>query len=201
MDLMQRLSAASDQMQGVPRDGGERVTAFEVGATQTGAVSRLQRLARITGLMAHQDIARIIASQTQQYMSRPTMAKVLGRMDYVLQKLYGDQEYISVNPEDIDCNFDVVPVDNMTGRGDNPAGWGEILKTMLANPLMQQEIAQRFDTVRWMKNVCRLMGMKNVDEFERTAPPVQATVVPDEAIAGMQQAGQIAPIGGPGAPV
>ena len=90
---MQKISGADDSMMGSLRQGGpERLTGAEFKGTRTGAVSRLERVARVIGMQAMQDIGYFFASHCQQLMQDEVYVKVTGDWQDVLIKEYGIPE-------------------------------------------------------------------------------------------------------------
>ena len=191
-DLMQRTLGASDALQGVIRDQGERVSATESRDARIGAVSRLQKAAKIIGMQAMQPLGMLLGHQTQQFMENNTWVSVLGRWEEVLRMDLGippNLNLAQVNPADImNLNFDVMPHD-----GSMPGGeFSEALVQMMQVGAQNPWVAQRLDHFRLFKHVMRGMGVKNVDDFE--IRPVATTVMDDEQVAAQAQAGNIRPM-------
>lgn len=164
---MQKIGAADDPMMGSLRQGGpERLTGAEFKGTQFGAVSRIERVAKMIGMQAMQDIGTFFASHTQQFMDQDTYIKVAGNWQDVLLKEYGnkvDRGRISVSPFDLLVNYDVIVRDGSVPGGNFSDVWLRMFDIIAGHP----ELAQQFDTVRIFKHIARNAGAKNINEFVR----------------------------------
>lgn len=190
--LMQTLSGTDNPVMGNLRQGGpERLTSAEFQGTMSGAVSRLERVARISSYQGLQDIAMMFATNTQQLMDQDTYVRTVGQWPEILRKNYGvTNEPIPVTPFDLIIDYDVVIRDGSIPGGNFSQAWIQLYQIMSGNP----ELAQKFDMVRIFKHIAINLGAKNVDNFERQAPPNVATA-PDEQVAAQAQQGNLAPIG------
>jgi len=188
IDLIQRVTAATDSMQGLQRKGGERVTAQEFSSVKMGAVGRLAMAAKITSAQAMQDIAYMFASHTQQFMTEDMYVKVAGDWIRTLQEEYGiepegvDKNRMKVSPNDLVVDYDVISGDGTVDSGDNVQDWNMLFSIIAKN----EQLSQKFDMVRIFKHVARKMGAKNVDQFE-------VKTMPNEQVANQAQAGNLVP--------
>jgi len=191
--LMQTLSGTDNPVMGNLRSGGpERLTSAEFQGTMSGAVSRLERVARISSYQGLQDIAMMFASHTQQLMDGDTYVRTIGAWPEVLRKQFGVMnEPIPVTPFDLIVDYDVKIRDGSIPGGNFSQAWIQLYQIMAGNP----ELAQRFDMVRIFKHIAVNLGAKNVDNFERQPMPNVATA-PDEQVADQAQAGNLVPIEG-----
>jgi len=199
IDLIQRVTAATDSMQGLQRKGGERVTAQEFSSVKMGAIGRLAMAARLTSVQAMQDIGYMFASHTQQFMTEETYIKVTGDWEQTLKDEYGigeaqaqsEKGRMKIKPNDLIVDYDVIVGDGTIDTSDNVQDWSTIYSIIAKN----EQLMGKFDMVRIFKHVARKMGAKNVDRFEvRTAPDqeVQAgaqagNLVPADQIGGIVQ--------------
>lgn len=208
MSIMERVSAATYNMMGIMRPGSERRSAAEFEGTQTSAMNRLERLAKMIGLQAMQDIGYMFASQTQQLMSEESYVKITGQWAKVLQAEYGDavrNMRMPVSPFDIAVDYDTVVRDGSVPGGNFSQAWVQIFQAVGANPIL----ASRIDVFRLFEHIARNMGAKDIQAFELKTnqmqqgqqgqpnpqiPPVQAKVLPDEEVARQAQAGNIVPM-------
>ena len=190
-DMIQRVSGATDAVQGVMRSGGERRSATESRNTFSSALSRLEKSVRIIGLQALIDLGDMFASHTQQMMTSDVYIKTVGRLEEQLRMEYGLGEQVLVSPKDISVNYDVVSFNNSTRGGEFADIWVQLFQIMSTNP----QIGMQFDMVRIFKHIGRLMGARNMDDFVARNGMVPQ-IVPDEQAASMAQAGNIVPIGG-----
>jgi len=187
IDLFQRVSAATDMLQGVQRRGGERVTAQESSGVRTGAMSRLAKTARLMSLQAMQDLGYMLASHTQQFMSQELYVSVIGRWEEELSREFNVKRggKAKVDPMKLVVDYDVVVKDGTVMTGENADSWVNLYQILVAN----QEVAGRFDMLRVFKHVARVLGARNVDDFE-------LQVRPDEEVAKEAKAGNIVPMEG-----
>lgn len=192
---MQKISGADDSMMGSLRQGGpERLTGAEFKGTRTGAVSRLERVARVIGMQAMQDIGYFFASHCQQLMQDEVYVKVTGDWQDVLIKEYGIPERgrIAVAPRDIDINYDIIVRDGSVPGGNFSEAWIQMFGILGQNP----ELAQKFDIVRIFTHIARNLGAKNVNDFVRRGGNINPIIQPDQQVAVQAQAGNLVPFGG-----
>jgi len=190
IDYMQRTSAATDSVSGMVRKSGERVTAQETRDTRQSALSRLTKAAKIVSLQAMQDIGYMMASHTQQLMSKDLYVKATGTWADVLKQEYPDQSSIHVSPLDVIVDYDLVVKDGSTPTGDSE-GWVEVFRIMAQQP----QLYQSFDMVRIFKHIARIMGAKDINEFVLKSGPVSPVQIEssDKIQKGVQQ-GNMVPI-------
>jgi hypothetical protein len=185
---MQKIGGADESMSGALRQGGpERLTGKEFQGTRMSAVSRMERLARIIGLQAMQDIGYMFASHAQQLMSRETFVKATGRWQEDLIREYGpNARKIKVDPTDILVEYDLLVRDGSIPGGNFSEAWVRFFNVIASHP----EIQQKIDVFRVFLHIARNMGAKNVHEFER----VEAKTVPEEEALREAERGNIVPI-------
>lgn len=199
VSMMQQLSGSDSPMMGSLRQGGpERLTSAEFQGTRTGAVNRLERMARLISYQAMQDIGRMFASNTQQLMSRPTYVKSAGQWPEVLRREFPNVSFgepLQVSPFDLVIDYDVNVRDGSIPGANFNDSWIQLFQIIAGN----QAIAQNFDVFRIFKHIARSLGAKNVDEFERVAQPqqqaIQPEMMPDEAVAQQVQQGNLVSVG------
>ena len=180
IDIVHRISATSDMSEGVPMRAGERVSATEVGGISKGVLNRLGKAAKIVGMQSMQDLAYMVAFQTQQFMEEETWVKLTGTLKETLESQYGWKDSsMNVKPQDLLMNFDIVPYDGSTPGTEDVGAWTQLWQVFGSSP----ELVQQFDIVRIFKHIAFQMGAKNVDDFIRSNDRVQAKVVPDEEVA------------------
>lgn len=191
--LMQTLSGTDNPVMGSLRQGGpERLTGAEFQGTMAGAVSRLERVARISSYQGLQDIAMMFASHTQQLMDNDTYVRTIGTWPEVLRKNFGVQnEPIPVTPFDLIVDYDVRIRDGSIPGGNFSQAWIQLYQIMAGNP----ELSSKFDMVRIFKHIATNLGAKNVSNFEKQVMPTVSTA-PDDVVAEQAQAGNLQPITG-----
>lgn len=193
--LMQSLSGTDNPVMGNLRQGGpERLSAAEFQGTMSGAVSRLERIARLTSYQSMQEIGLMFASNTQQLMDYETYVRTAGSWPQVIQEAYGvTGEPIPVTPFDLVIDYDVVVRDGSIPGGNFSQSWIQLYQIMAGNP----ELAQRFDMVRIFKHIAINLGAKDVNAFERQPGAFpNVTTAPDNVVAEQVQAGNLQPITG-----
>jgi hypothetical protein len=194
VEYMHRISSVDDAAMGNLRSGGpERLTGSEFEGTRAGMVSRMERIAKVIGLQAMQDIGYFFASHTQQLMQKETYVNITGEWFDRLVEEYGTKDpqltrhgKLKVSPEDILIDYDVIVRDGSVPGGNFSKVWMEMFKVMAQYP----ELQQSFDIVRIFNHIARNSGAKNVSEFRK----VNVATMPDEAVAKAAQAGQIIPM-------
>jgi len=179
INAMDRVSAVDDSMAGMMRQGGpERLTKAEFQGTRGSAVSRLERIARMIGIQALQDVGYFFASHAQQLMTEETMLKVTGDYQQKLAQYQDETEHISVSPADIAVDYDVQIKDGTVPGGNFSENWLRLYEMVLQNP----ETAQGIDSLKMFKFIARNLGAKNMSDFERQGGPQQGVISGDEAI-------------------
>jgi len=182
VNFMQKIGGADDAAMGSLRQGGpDRLTAGEFEGTRSQSFSRMERLAKIIGLQAMQDIGYMFASHTQQMMEEELYVTTAGRWRETLSETYADaiqNDRMKVTPFDILVDYDIKVRDGSVPGGNFDPVWVEIWKTIVADP----QLAQQFDSVKIFKHIAKNTGAKNIDEFIRIA------AVPDQqALDGAQR--------------
>lgn len=188
---MDRISGSDQSMAGALRQGGpERLTGAEFQGTRGSAMSRMQRIAMIVGMQFFQDIGMMFASHTQQYMTEPTFVRIAGRYAEQLKGIFGPKSNVKITPSNLAINYDLVPKDGSIPGGNFSQAWVELFKIIGTTP----ELVQQFDVTRIFMYIAQQLGAKNVEDFRRNLDQVQPQVMPDEAVAGQVQAGNMIPI-------
>ncbi len=179
MDIVHKVAATSDMAEGTPMRAGERVSATEVSGISRGVLNRLGKAAKIVGMQSMQDLAYMLAFQTQQFMEEETWVKLTGTLQETLENQYGWKEKsINVSPEDVLINFDIVPYDGSTPGTEDVKAWTQLWQVFGTSP----ELAAEFDIVRIFKHIAFQMGAKNVDDFVRSNNRVKPQVMADEDV-------------------
>lgn len=192
-ELIKTCSGSVDSVMGLARQGSERVSADESRGTRMAALSRLTKAAKIVSLQAMQDIAYMLASHTQQFMTRNMYVDITGTYEEELRAQYADQSKINVNPLDISIDYDVVMGDGSLPTGENADVLVQMFQTVASQPML----ATQFDVVKIFQRIAMMMGMKDVNEFklrQKALPPVQGNVVPDQTVLNEAQKGNLVPV-------
>lgn len=191
IELMNRVSASNDSLQGITRKTSERITATEISGDRSNAVSRLERMAQVISWQAMYDISYLFAAHTQQLMSEDTYVKVIGDWPEVLQSIQSPDNRVSVSPFDLMIDYDIVLKDIMNKQQGNGKEWVELYQILGQNPMLSQQ----FDMVRIFKHIAVLMGASNVNEFVQQGGGVAPTMMPDETVLSEADKGNLVPIG------
>jgi hypothetical protein len=189
--LMDRIAGADQSMQGALRRGGpERLTGAEFQGTRGSAISRLQRIAMIIGTQCMQDIGEMFAAHAQEYMNENAYVKVVGRYEQQLLSMFG-KDRVPVTPNDIQVNYDLIVRDGSIPGGNFSQHWIDIFKIVGTS----DQLLQQFDIVRMFTYIATQLGANNVEDFRRKTDQVNATTMPDEAVAREAEKGNLVPIG------
>jgi hypothetical protein len=187
--LMHKVSGADDSLGGILRTGGpERLTKSEFQGTRAGAIGRLERVAKIIGMQAMQDIGFQFACNTQQYMSRSTYAKAVGTWPEKLMKTFniGPKDAVRVDPFQLLVDYDVIVRDGSIPGGNWSESWIQLFQVISKSPILMQ----RLDVVRIFMYIARSLGAKNIDDFEIKA-------MPNEQVLQQAEQGNLVPAGVP----
>lgn len=194
INYMQQMAGTDNPIMGNLRQGGpERLTSAEFKGTAQGAVNRLERIAKIIGIQAMQDIGYMFAYHAQQLMSQEVWLKSSGNWPETVTKQFALQNNrVLVTPDDIIIDYDLLVKDGSIPGGNFSSAWIDIYKIIVENPL----IAQQMDTFRLFEFIATSLGAKNIDTFR--AQPQQASLqtMPDEQVSAQVQAGNLVPLSG-----
>jgi hypothetical protein len=184
---MEKIGGVDASAMGALRQGGpERLTGKEFQGTQTGTFTRLERIARIVGVQAMQDIGYMFAHHTQQFMTNEVYMNMSGRWQETLMKEFGatdPNQKIKVSPFDLLVDYDLKVRDGSVPGGNYSAVWIKMFE-VLAN---HQELLQTFDIARIFTHIARNEGAKNVESFLRIRQQ------PQEQVEQQVQAGNLVP--------
>ena len=183
IDSMQKVAGADNPVMGSMRQGGpERLTSAEFKGTAQGAVNRLERVAKVVGLQAMQDLGYMCASHTQQLMEKDTKVKMSGRWLEDLIKEYGEGAGIVVDPDQLIIDYDI-----MVRDGSVPGGnYSDVMLQMFNTIAGNEELATQFDVGRIFKHIARSSGATNVEEF------VRIKTMPDDQVEEQARQGNLA---------
>lgn len=193
IDLIQRVSAATDNFMGLPTVGARR-TATEVRGIQQLAGGRLKLLAETISLMGFTPFAKKSIMNTQQLMEDTRFFRILGRN-------LTDPEImdrIKVSPEEIIGNFDFPLLDGTfpTDRFTVAQAWKDIFMAVVnVEPLLKI-----FDVVKIFGEGAKALGIKNIEDFRLQPGSVQTKVMEDRELESRVKKGNAVPVSGPGAP-
>ncbi len=191
---MQQVSGTDNATMGNLRRGGpERLSAREFQGTAQGAISRLERTAKVIGLQAMQDIGYMFAYHTQQLMSEPVYVRSVGDWSKEVQNQFGSKgidtgNRIKVHPRDILVDYDLIVRDGSIPGGNFANAWIQLFQTISGSA----ELLQRFDIVRIFEYIATNLGAKNVGSFRLSQSPApQVSVAPDEEVSNQIDRGNL----------
>lgn len=191
-NMMKQSTGASDPVQGTIGRRTSRISASEFQGARGSSLSRLQKTARIISMQSVQPMARIFASNTQQFMEDETYVKAVGEWAKVLQEKYGvdiERDRVPIRPNDLIVDYDVVPHDGTIPGSENVETWVDLFTTISQNP----SIARNYNVVNIFKHIAHQMGAKNLENFIiKPDEPVQ--VRSDEEIRQEAERGNLIPV-------
>lgn len=192
INYMQQVSGSDNPMMGNLRQGGpERLSAREFQGTKQGAVSRMERVAKIVGLQGFQDIGYQFAHNTQQLMEEDTYIRTVGEWPQTIQEQFKPKNgRVLVTPFDLLVDYDVLTRDGTIPGGNFSDAWVQIFQTIGNSELL----IQRFDIVRIFEYIATQLGAKNVAEFRLQQAPPQVTAAPDEGVEREVERGNLIPM-------
>jgi len=175
MDLVNRVTGAVDQMQGVARRNSGDVSAQEAANVHSGALSRLQTMAFRLFYQNHAPLGRMMISHTQQFSQMEKHVRLAaGLMPEELLQIYGDSirvdksgaAYAWTTPDTLRVPYDLAIGDSTNPPATNLQTMTTLYQAALANP----ETVQKLDLVRVFLELARVAGFKNASEFRRIQP-------------------------------
>ena len=193
LDLLQRITGVNDNFMGVPTVGKGR-TATEVRGMQQLAGGRLKTMLEVISAMGFYPFASKCVMNTQQFLSRRRMYRLLGR----LAKDPEAMQSIEVGPEDIIGAFDYPPVDGSfpVDKYAMAQAWKEIFQAIISVP----PLLQVFDVVKVFEEGVKGLGIKNIEDFLLKPTSIQAQVMQQEQIDEKVRKGNVVPAQGRGTP-
>lgn len=201
LDIISRTSAASDGVQGIIRKGSERRSAAEFQGTMSSALSRIEKTARITWMQGMLPLQRMLAENTQQFMSSEQYVRINAEWQDLITKTLGKGSTFesapgvykaAVDRDKLNYAYDIIPHDgSMPGAGD-PQTWLQIFQIASQSEL----IAGKVDLFKIFKHLAVISGAKNIESFEvQGNRAIQPVVRPDEEVERGVQAGDLLPVG------
>lgn len=194
IDLMQRVSAATDNIQGFPNFG--RRTATEINNISAMSGGRMKTLAELAHAQGIKPQHRQFIANTQQFLSMERGYKIIGDNPYPGD---GMEKVINVHPSDILGNFDIPPIDGVipADRLGMASLWKELLIGIAGSEVLMQ--SNRFNIVGMFEHFARLSGAKDISKFINQSDPVADMlasmggpgVLPDEEIQQGVQSGNM----------
>jgi hypothetical protein len=178
----QRAMGANDPMQGMQTKDQRTL-----GEIQTIMASASQRVGLSARLLDHQIIRPLVErsiSNLQQLMTEKMWVRIVGDLALELeqlatsggpiQKVPGGGVRAEIAPEDLWGNFDYIPL-TLNSASDPEKNPETFIKAMqiVMNPALQtpDETNKVPNLHKFVEQILRTMGIKNVDDFFKTLPP------------------------------
>jgi len=191
-DIMQRVSAASDIVQGYMHSKGESRSASEVNNATRAALSRIDKDVNILISQVIEPLGLMLASNVTQFMSEDLYLRTVGEHKAQLERIYGVpvEDFVTVSPEELNINYqlDLEDTYNMSSAG--VQDWIFLFQTIMQSP----ELNQNFDIFRIFSLIARKLGARNIEQFRRVAQETPVNVQPTEQVQQEQQAGNLVPL-------
>jgi hypothetical protein len=194
--MQQIMGVDSAAMGSLRTSGPERLTGAEFKGTAQAATSRLERVAKITGLQAMQDIGYMFAFHCQQLIGEETWLRSVGDWPKVIMEELQPKVQkgrVAVKPSDLYISYDVIPRDGSIPGGNFSESWLKLYEMVIGDPQLRQQV----DILRLYEHIAVNLGMKNAQDF-RVQPqaPVNVGTAPDELIAEQLKQGNFIPLNG-----
>ena len=184
---LDQLVFTSNQAKGVQDRKGERVSASEARDTRQSFLSKMEKDAKIGGVMSHYSIAEQMASNTIQLLENEKYINITGDYENQLREEYGIKDtFFKVSPQALDVRYDVISQDGNLPGGEYADVWVQLAQLAAGNP----QTFERLDFTRVWLHIARLLGAKNASDFLVKA---EAATLPQEQIEQGVQAGNIVP--------
>jgi hypothetical protein len=180
LDLLQRVTAITDSLLGLPIVGGRR-TATEVRGARENATTRLKTTADITSALFMTRWTKQMVANNQQYLDEPLYVRIQGGAP--------PARFLEINPQDILGQYDF-PIGDMAlpvDKQDMADNWKDILQVCAGNEILSQEV----DLFRVLTEAVKYLGVLNMEEFRRTVPPGMPQGMDPNMAALMQAAGLV----------
>lgn len=193
MDQAKQASSTMDSLSGALQPRTSRISASEAQGVRLSGLSRLERPAQIVSHQFMLPIARMFASNVQQFMSQDTFIKATGELAQRLSEEFGipiEKNRVPVSPEALVVDYDIQAHDGVVPGKENIQAWTDLFQVLASQP----ELAQHFDMQRIFTHIARQQGAPNVDGFiRRPQQQPQVEVQPDEEVQRQVDAGNLVP--------
>jgi hypothetical protein len=198
IDLINRVLGTEDIVLGDMSNMPERPTARGIQAAQSGALSRLQRIALLTSTQLMSDLTMQMAFNTMQFMQHPVGISVMGRYEQELRREYGlpagDNEAV-VEPWDLEPHFEVEVHDGAQPAMDDINAMTEVMKTAMAVEGVAMQVYGGLNIPGMFLQWARKAGFEDVHQFvQQTGGGVAPQVMPDQQVEQQVQAGNMVPM-------
>lgn len=188
LNIFELITGVSSIMMGAPTSQGRKSATEVRGATKL-ATLRIKNEAELYSAQGYMPLNRHMIMMNQSRMSQKQFLRIVGdRGSRELGQAIGS--IIEVKPEDIKGNFDLVPFD-----GSLPIDTVSQAQALLQFAQVATQMGLQLDMAKIMDDYTNLIGIGSSKKYQQQAAPQIGAVLPDEAIAREQQAGNIIPAG------
>lgn len=189
-DLLQRLSAASDAVQGET----ERVkkTATEVSLTAQMSGGRLRTMARVLAAQGIKPMAKQMVQNNMSFLSQSQYLRLAGSLERDYQAIgKAVSGGVEISPEDVQGLFDFPIMDASMPL--DPTRYAEVWMQIAQQAVANPAVAPRLDHLELFKQQVHSMGITDLSRF---IVPEQVQVMPDQQVEQQVQAGNLTPMPG-----
>ena len=191
VDLLQRISAANETLQGQVQS--EERTATEINNTTQMGAQRLRVLAQLFSACGLTPLARQMVANNQQLMTQETYFKIIGSLERDFQgvgRLVNGGSGLLITPEDIQGQFSFPVAD--ASQPLDPVRYARTWVQVMQVTAQQPQIAMGVDMLRLWMEMVKSLGIQDPARF--LIPQMQ--VMPDQMIQQQVQAGNLVPAQG-----
>jgi len=194
--LMRNSVAGSDGATGQIVNRGPRISAAQFTGSRITGLSRIGMAAEIISLQSHNELARMVAEHTQQFMKNETFIEVTQGLIAALENDFGKfgrrikNQRLSVHPLDLIINYDLEAGDANVPGTEDVEGLFSLLTMAMQNPVLMQDV----NITKMFKHIARQLGVKNIDQF-MNAPEVKGN---EEVLQQVDKGDLVETVGGDG---
>jgi hypothetical protein len=186
-ELLQRLSAATDSLQGQQEESSR--TATEVSMATNMASGRLRMLAKVYGEQGVTRMGAQMVANNMSFLSQEVYLKLAGSLEQEYQAIgRAVAGGVMIDPADIQGRFSF-PVFDASAPLD-PTRMAQVWMQVATQALQNPAVAPYLDHMALFRQVVHSLG---ITDFSRFVLPQNVNVMPDQQLARQQQAGNLIP--------
>ena len=190
IDLLQRLSAANDQIQGQESD--TRKTATEVTMATNMASGRLRTLAKVYATQGIVPLARQYAQNNMSFQNTEQYVRLAGSLENEYRAIgRAVAGGAMISPEDIQGLFDFPLID--PSQPLDPVRWAQTWMQVSQMAIQNPALAQQVNHIELFKQVTQSMSIADISRF---LLPQNVQVMPDQMMQQEVQKGNLVGMGG-----
>ena len=174
----------------------DRPTKFGMQAMVNTTSSRFRRLAFKMGQQFMSPIGWKMAYNLTEFAKQKQQVDLAGRFaDRIRREMGGRPTNMSmlVDPRDINLHFEMEPYTGAMPQQDDLAAMSEVLKVLMAIPEVAMQGVEGLPIASLFRTFARRSGFETLDDYpiEEAGGGGQPTVMPDEMVRQMEQAGNL----------